>query len=400
MPHIKIQNRDFVFVGLQPWDVKIGSNCKDIANEVSSDNRVLYINAPTDWKTILTNFKDPLIKKRIRLFFDKKARLEKTKENLWVYYPATILLSINFISNRKLFKFLNKINNKLFSISIKKAIKSLGFQNYILFNDNEIFRAFYLKEMLKPRLSIFYIRDYLLAVEYWKKHGLALEPLLIKKSDVCLANSTFLAAYCKKFNDNSFYVGQGCDLNAIFNRHKNIAPSELTNFKRPIIGYIGALTSLRLDIDVIQFIADQKKDWSIVLIGPEDEEFMKSKLHQTENIYFLGLKKPEDLPMYVAEFDVCINPQLVNEVTIGNYPRKIDEYLAEGKPIVATNTPAMSIFSDHTYLANTKQDYVDLIVRALNENNPTKINGRIELAKSHTWENNVLAIYEAINPFL
>ena len=76
------------------------------------------------------------------------------------------------------------------------------------------------------------------------------------------------------------------------------------------------------------------KPYSIVLVGPEDEDFMKSKLHQIENIFFLGSKSEVELSSYINGFDVAINPQLVNMMTIGNYPRKIDEYLAMGKPIV------------------------------------------------------------------
>ena len=35
-----ITNRDIIIVGQQPWDVEIGSNCKDIAIEFSKYNRV------------------------------------------------------------------------------------------------------------------------------------------------------------------------------------------------------------------------------------------------------------------------------------------------------------------------------------------------------------------------
>ncbi len=43
-----IQGKDIVIVGLQPWDTEIGSNCKDIAVEMSKNNRVLYVNSPFD----------------------------------------------------------------------------------------------------------------------------------------------------------------------------------------------------------------------------------------------------------------------------------------------------------------------------------------------------------------
>ena len=48
-----ITGKDFVFTGLQPWDLQIGSNAKDIALEISKHNRVLYINTPLDKKTYL-----------------------------------------------------------------------------------------------------------------------------------------------------------------------------------------------------------------------------------------------------------------------------------------------------------------------------------------------------------
>ena len=86
-------------------------------------------------------------------------------------------------------------------------------------------------------------------------------------------------------------------------------------------------------------------------------------------------------------------------MTIGNYPRKIDEYLAMGKPTVASATEAMSIFAGHTYLATTKEDYVTLIDKALKENTPALQQARREFAASHTWENNVKEIYAAINEF-
>ena len=56
-----IKNRDIIIVGQQPWDVEIGSNCKNIAIEFSKNNRVLYVNSPLDRFTSLRNQHDPKI---------------------------------------------------------------------------------------------------------------------------------------------------------------------------------------------------------------------------------------------------------------------------------------------------------------------------------------------------
>ena len=56
-------------------------------------------------------------------------------------------------------------------------------------------------------------------------------------------------------------------------------PEDLKKIKGPVIGYVGLLTSRRLDIEIIDKIAILKPDWSVVLVGPEESCFEKSKLH-------------------------------------------------------------------------------------------------------------------------
>ncbi|HMG08928.1 MAG TPA: glycosyltransferase [Mucilaginibacter sp.] len=394
-----ISNRDIIVVGQQPWDVEIGSNCKNIALEFSKHNRVLYINSPLDRITKLKQKDDPKIKKRIAVINGTAEALVVIKENLWNYYPDELIESINWLRNDFIYNRLNKINNKIFARSITKAINRLGFKDFILFNDNDIFRCFYLKQLLKPKVSIYYSRDYLLYVDYWKLHGEKLEPELIKNSDLCVANSTYLANYCKQYNSNSWYVGQGCHLEVFTNKQDTPSPADLIKLQKPIIGYVGALQSIRLDLELLYYIATQRPQWSIVLVGPEDEQFKVHNLHELKNVHFLGSKNPDTLPAYINSFDVCLNPQVVNQVTIGNYPRKIDEYLAMGKPVVATRTEAMSVFEQHTYLGTTKGDYIQLIEKALSEDSEEKRQERIQFAATHTWENNVREIYAAVNQF-
>lgn len=392
-----LENRDIVIVGQQPWDTSIGSNCKDLALEFSKHNRVLYVNAALDRRTGIQQRNTEGVKKRMRIIAGKQEGLEEISSNLWVFYPDVILESINWIKITAIFRVLNKINSKRFAKTIKTAISKLNFKDFILFNDNDIFRSYHLKELLNPNLSIYYSRDYMIATPYWARHGKTIEPELIKKSDLCVANSVYLANYCKQFNPNSFYVGQGCDFEIFKNDDSVQFPEDLSTIKKPILGYVGALLSIRLDENILIHLAETKPDWSIVLVGPEDEDFKKSKLHQLKNVYFLGAKKPETLPSYIKGFDICLNPQGVNPLTIGNYPRKIDEYLAMGKPTIATKTEAISIFKDYIYIAEAKEDYVLLAEKALIENSTDLANERIKFAHTHTWEKNAEEIYKAIN---
>ncbi len=391
-----ITNRDIIIVGLQPWDIEIGSNCKNIALEFSKHNRVLYVNAPLDRITALKKSRNSKVLKRKQIVRSKKSELIKIKNNLWNLYPKTIIESISQLSVNFLFDILNKENNKRFAKDIKEAIDSLNFKNYILFNDSDIFRSFYLKELLRPAVYVYYIRDNLVAVDYWKRQGSRIEAKHIAKADVVVANSHFLTNYAYTYNKYSYFVGQGCDISAFNDEIKHEVPIDIRKIKHPIIGYIGALNSLRLDIDVIQHIAKEKINYSIVLIGTEDEIFKKSELHKLNNVYFLGNKNENELPAYLSTFDIAINPQKINPVTIGNYPRKIDEYLVMGKAVIATKTDEMKYFSKYVYLAGNKEDYSKLIDVALKEDSELKQKERIAFAKNHTWENSVMKIYRRI----
>jgi glycosyltransferase involved in cell wall biosynthesis len=389
-------NKDIIIVGQQAWDTDIGSNCKNIALEMSKNNRVLYVNSPLDRITLLRNKTDIKVKRRIDIIRKKEEGLIQIKENLWNYYPDCLVESINWIDNQFIFKELNKRNNNKLAQSIKKALTALDFENYILFNDNEIFKGFYLNKYLSPEISVYYSRDYMIGVDYWKKHGEKLEPVLISKNDLCVANSNFLTDYCKQYNPNSYYVGQGCEVEAFTSGIYSRKPEDLLGIKRPIIGYVGSLNSNRLDINIIEDIAINFPDYSIVLIGPEDDVFKSSTLHQQKNVYFGGSKRVEELPSYINAFDVCINPQLVNEITIGNYPRKVDEYLALGKPVVATKTKTMESFGEYVYLVEENSNYIDSIQKAIFENNESISSERIKFAASHTWENSVSEIFRLI----
>jgi len=160
------------------------------------------------------------------------------------------------------------------------------------------------------------------------------------------------------------------------------------------------LKSIRIDLELVSYLASSRPDWAFLLVGPEDEIFKSSPLHSIKNIIFVGAKKESELPSYIDFLDVAINPQKVNDITKGNYPRKIDEYLAMGKPVVATRTEAMEFFEGYVYLAKDYQEFLSGIEKAIIEDGPEISASRIEYASQHSWENNILQIEQQINRLL
>lgn len=392
-----IKGKDFIVMGIQAWDIEIGSNCKNIAVEFAKNNRVLYVNPPMDRVSKYRERQTEKIKKRIQIKKGTKDDLVQLNETMWNLYPKTLTESVNFLNASWLFDILNKINAKRFCADVTDAIERLGFRDYIIFNDSSMFLGQHIKDFLQPSFYVYYMRDYLTKNPYWRKNGVRLEPELIKKADCVVNNSTLYTEYGKQFTEHSYMVGQGCDTSLFNDKLREITvPKDLQNFKGPIIGYVGFLSSRRLSIEILVHVAKTKPEWNIVLVGPEDVAFSSSELHEINNVHFLGSRDATELPNYIKGFDVAINPQLINDATIGNYPRKIDEYLAMGKPTVASATKAMEYFSEYTYLGKTSEDYVKLIEKALKENSPELEAKRKAYGLSHSWENNVNEIYNCI----
>jgi len=391
------KNQDIIIVSLQPWDINLGSNSKDIAIELAKNNRVLYVNEPLNTRSKIFRKESVYVSSRIQMLNHENGGLMKKKDGLIVFYPQITIPSINFIPSKRIFNALNKKNNELFASEIDRAAKQLKFREYILIIDSSIFNGFYLKELLNPKALIYYLRDNLVIQPYFKRHGARLEPELIKKADLVATNSNEHIEYAARFNAKSCNIGQGSDI-SIFDFHRDDlkVPREIENLPGPIIGYEGFLCSFRLDTCLIKYLAEKRPNWQFVFVGPMDNEFTQSGFEQFPNIHLIGWKDLQTLPNYILSFDVCINPQLVNQHTWGNNPRKIMEYLAMGKPVVATHTKAMENFKDVCLLAKSPAEYLSQIEAALNNKQDKKEIFR-NYAKKNGWEKSVRMLWEALN---
>lgn len=388
----------FVFIGLQPWDLPIGSTAKNIALEVSRHNQVLFVNPPLTRSEWLMQRSDKKVQRRLEVIGGKKECIEQVTPSLWVFTPRKVTESVNFIEPHALYKHFNRMNDRRLAGEISYACNQLKFMEYIIFNDNSMLNGYYLKEMLNPKLYIYLLRDNVIAVDYHKKHGSPMQEELIAKADLVFANSDYFADYSRKFNPKTFMIGQGCDLSLYSDPNGTLAIApELTKIPRPIVGYIGSLTTRRLDLKLLEDIANDRPEWNFVLVGPEDEAFKRSTLHLLKHVHFIPTQPVDRLPSFIKGFDVAINPQAVNIITNWNYPLKIDEYLALGRAVVATKTVFMSYFGNHVYLATGVKEYQSRIEQALAENSEELQLARIAYASTHSWENFVGKIYDEIN---
>ncbi|MFB9865133.1 glycosyltransferase [Rufibacter immobilis] len=390
---------NFVFVSLQRINTDRDSTSTCLAKELAKTHKVLYVNSPIDRRTLLSSEQDEYTRAHIAAIKAKKPPLSQIKPNLWVLNPTQVIESINWIPFTSVFSSFNRLNNQRFAKDIRDALNRLGFDHFILINDKDIFRSFYLKELLKPDKYVYLDRDYTVGMDYWKRHGAELEPKLMAKADAVVCNSFDFTKRAQRYNPNSFYIGNGFDVKQYDSSKSKKKPTELQHLTGPVIGYVGALITLRLDLNLMLEMAKAKPQWNFVLIGWEDAPFQQSELHRLPNVLFLGKKHTSEVPAYLEHFDVCINPQLLNEITRGNFPLKVVEYLALGKPVVATSTNTMQeIFGQHTYLATDPASFFAQIEKALEEDNAAERERRIQFAGNFSWENVANTLLECILP--
>ncbi len=102
----------------------------------------------------------------------------------------------------------------------------------------------------------------------------------------------------------------------------------------PRLGFYGVIDE-RFDSALISRVADAHPEWQVVLVGPVIK-IDPASLPQRPNIHYLGQRTYEQLPAFLAGWDVCLLPFALNEATRFISPTKVLEYMAAELPIVST----------------------------------------------------------------
>ncbi len=111
-------------------------------------------------------------------------------------------------------------------------------------------------------------------------------------------------------------------------------PADQAGLPRPRLGYFGVIDE-RLDLELVAEVAARRPDWQLVMIGPV-VKIDEASLPRRENIHWLGGKSYDELPSYLAGWDVGLMPFAMNELTRFISPTKTPEFLAAGVPVVST----------------------------------------------------------------
>jgi len=92
-------------------------------------------------------------------------------------------------------------------------------------------------------------------------------------------------------------------------------------------------------------IKNQESNFKLLIVGEGDLYSELKKIQQKYNlqdkIILAGWQPYEKIPEFLTASDLCLFPAHDNEVTHNIVPIKIYEYMAAGKPVIATRLPGV-----------------------------------------------------------
>lgn len=169
---------------------------------------------------------------------------------------------------------------------------------------------------------------------------------------------------------------------------RDLAAPEVRDLPRPVFGFAGNFLASKVDFGLLEGLARARPAATVLLIGPERPESASAlaRLRALPNVTWLGPKPYAELTRYVAAFDVAIIPYLENAYTRSCFPLKVYESLAAGKPVVASGLPELDGMEPDVVLANSPEEFLTAVDRAVASTAAADVRRRRELASRNTWE--------------
>lgn len=214
---------------------------------------------------------------------------------------------------------------------------------------------------------------------------------LLESAELVLATARSLHEEVRATRPDSLYCPNGVDYDhfaAPRSRADVTPPRELLpilSLGRPIAGYYGALADW-FDYDLIRGVARVCPGWSFVLIGPDhDGSLPSSRLLAEDNVVWLGPRPYAELPRYLRFFDVAAIPFRLNRITHATSPLKLFEYMAAGRPVVATPMREIAAY-DGVLAAEDVDGFAACLGEALSLGADPAYRARLDrVARENTW---------------
>lgn len=253
---------------------------------------------------------------------------------------------------------------------------------------------------LRPRYIVYFQYEALarLPGSSWKFQEFENE--LVQRSDLIVSLTPQMAAVLPSSGaGRARILPSAVRIESFLDAISQPCPADLASIPHPRIGYVGSIT-IALDFQLILDVARAQPNWQFVFIGPIETDGDRQTLRDPianekwqilralPNIHYLPPKLSADVPSYMLHMDV--NALWYRTTGDGWWllgsPIKLYENLAVGKPVVGTSLPAVCQFTSVVELADTKNEWLAAIARALRDDTDGRSRERrIAVAQDNSW---------------
>lgn len=187
----------------------------------------------------------------------------------------------------------------------------------------------------------------------------SLEQELFTHADAVLYSSRAFLAQEQEFTEGrAHFLDHGVDTTHFAPRARTGKLLAL-GCKRPIIGFFGGLDDYVVDFDLLERVAKERPQYSLVLIG--DATLPMERLTRYPNVHHLGFRPYQEIPDLGSDFDISIMPWLDNDWIRSCNPIKMKEYLSLGQEIVTTYFPEVDHYTEYVHVARNGDEFLEHI---------------------------------------
>lgn len=185
-----------------------------------------------------------------------------------------------------------------------------------------------------------------------------------------------------------------------FGKARNLTedPKDQAHIPHPRLGFFGVIDE-RFDSQLLDQIASRRPDWQFIMIGPI-VKIDPASLPQHPNIHYLGGKKYQELPEYLASWDIALLLFARNDSTRFISPTKTPEYLAAGKPVISTSIrDVVRPYGDLKLveIADTPDEFINAAEKILANADQTQWLAKVDAFLEHiSWDKTWSQMYSLI----
>jgi glycosyltransferase involved in cell wall biosynthesis len=147
--------------------------------------------------------------------------------------------------------------------------------------------------------------------------------------------------------------------------------------------YLGTVDG-RLDLDAVASAARALAGGTLILAGPSGHGLDLARLTSIPGVHLHAPISRSEVPALVSAADVCVLPHARTALTQAMSPLKAYEYLAGGRPVVATDLEPLRNISPRISLVSRSDDFGEAVARALQQGPQPEAERRVFL-EGHAW---------------